>query len=124
MTEPPYEILSTDTLGFSELMTLRGVAKVCDRVFNSGRFSRGLKYVLGSEAEESPLGVTPYDFLLALSAKVNGDPSAYSQAAMYEQVCLTAYDFCKNEKQKEAVKGALLADFTANERTRIPRLLR
>ena len=124
MTEPPYEILSTDTLSFSELTSLRGIAKVCDRVVNSGRFSRGLEYVLGNGDGESPLGVTPYDFLFALSEKVNGEPAAYSQAAMYEQVCLTAYGFCKNEEQKEGVKGALLADFTANERTRIPRLLR
>ncbi|MBE6609561.1 MAG: DUF4080 domain-containing protein [Ruminococcaceae bacterium] len=123
MTEPSYEVLSTDTLSFSELMSLRGIAKVCDRVVNSGRFTRALEYILGNEPGASPLRVTPFDFLLALSERLNGDPSAYSQAAMYEQVCLTAYGFCENEEQKNAVKAALLADFTANERTRIPRLL-
>jgi hypothetical protein len=105
-------------------MSLRGVAKVCDRVVNSGRFACALEYVLGNELGASELKTTPFDFMLALAERLGGEPSAYSQAAMYEQVCLTAYDFCKNEKQKEAIKGALLADFTANERTRIPILLR
>ena len=124
MTEPPYEVLSTNTLGFSELMTLRGIAKVCDRVVNSGRFTRALEYVLGNTLGASPLNTTPFDFMLALSERLRGDPSAFSQAAMYEQVCLTAYSLCENEEQKNAVKTALLADFTANERTRIPSLLR
>ena len=86
--------------------------------------TRALEYVLGNSLGASPLNITPFDFMLALSERLSGDPSAFSQAAMYEQLCLTAYALCENEEQKNAVKTALLADFTANERTRIPSLLR
>ena len=124
MTEPPYEVLETNTLSFSELMTLRGIAKVCDRVVNSGRFKKSLETVLGNSAENSPLNVTPFDFMHALSEAVQGDPSAFSQAAMYEKFFTVACELCKTEGQKMAVKTALVSDFTANERTRIPLLLR
>jgi len=124
MSEPPYEVLETDTLSFSELMTLRGIAKVCDRVVNSGRFETALTNVLGDAIDKSPLAVTPFDFLYSLSDAVQGEPSAFSQASMYEKFFTVACEFCKNEEQKTAVKSALVADFTANERTRIPPLLR
>jgi radical SAM superfamily enzyme YgiQ (UPF0313 family) len=43
---PPYEVLHTPTLSFGQLMELRRVARVWDRVFNEGRFVQSASLLL------------------------------------------------------------------------------
>ena len=53
--EPPYEVISTDTMSYSELQLLHTVEKEVDRLHNSGRFRRTLSYALEGS------GLTPFE---------------------------------------------------------------
>ncbi len=46
-SEPPYEVLCTNTLSFDEIYLLKGIAHTVDRVKNSGKFTLALKLLLG-----------------------------------------------------------------------------
>lgn len=63
--QPPYEVISTPTLSSAELDELRGVEKVLDKLYNSGRFCYTLDYLLGDDS--------PYSMFLALSKHISGD---------------------------------------------------
>lgn len=44
--QPPYEILSGRDISYDELIVLKGIAKIVDRFYNSGRFLYSLEYVI------------------------------------------------------------------------------
>ncbi len=44
--QPPYEILSGNDISYDELVVLKGIAKIVDRFYNSGRFLYSLEYVI------------------------------------------------------------------------------
>lgn len=54
---PPYEILSTPSLGFGELLQLKKVEEMVSLFYNSGRFRSLLRQTVGP---------SPFDFFLAL----------------------------------------------------------
>lgn len=58
---PPYEVISTPWITQEELEMLHLAENELDRLYNSGRFSRTLDYVL------SQSGVTPFDLFFGLS---------------------------------------------------------
>jgi hypothetical protein len=43
---PPYEILSGEYLNYDELTTLKGIAGLVDKYYNSGRFAYSLDYLI------------------------------------------------------------------------------
>lgn len=65
-SQPPYEVISTPTLSSGELDELRGVEKVLDKLYNSGRFCYTLDYLLTGED-------SPYSLFLALSKHIAKD---------------------------------------------------
>ena len=44
---PPYEVLSTPWMSFDELSRLKFIAQCCERLYNSGRFSASLRFIVG-----------------------------------------------------------------------------
>lgn len=67
-TEPPYEVTETPWLSKVDLKTLHGVEDALDRLYNSGRFRRTLRYL--TEA----LNVTPYDVFFRLANEMGEIP--------------------------------------------------
>ncbi|MFZ5986651.1 MAG: B12-binding domain-containing radical SAM protein [Bacillota bacterium] len=43
---PPYEVLSNRFLNFGEIIELKKIEELVDRYYNSGRFSKSLKYIV------------------------------------------------------------------------------
>ena len=43
---PPYEVLKTDSISYSEIDTLKNVEEIVDNFYNSGRFQASLLYLL------------------------------------------------------------------------------
>jgi len=58
--EAPYEVISSDSMVYSELQEIREVADVFDRTYNSGLFTEYFKYIL-SECSD------PYEFFRELT---------------------------------------------------------
>ena len=137
-TEPPYEVLCTDTLSFEDIYLLKGIAHTVDRVANSGKFSLALRFLLGDTPHKfvpkhgsdalSPNDpphayVTPFDLFSALSGALGGNPAAYSQAAMYDLLYAEGLKFIDSAEGRERFTELCREDFRRCERTRMPPLL-
>lgn len=59
--QPPYEVISTPWMSENELERLHLIASALDRLYNSGRFRRTLRYLLGVTGE------TPFALFARLS---------------------------------------------------------
>lgn len=59
--EPPYEVISTPWINENELSVLHKCENELERLYNSGRFRRTLRYVL------SVCGKTPFDLFVEMS---------------------------------------------------------
>ena len=66
---PPYEVRSTKWLSADEIRTLHKIESVFDRLYNSGRFKRTLRYVLAES------GLSPFGLFEKLSENI-GDGSS------------------------------------------------
>lgn len=60
--KPPYEILKTDDLSYKELTILKGIAFLVDKYYNSGKFTKSLKYVSGVFNKHFDFYKSFYDF--------------------------------------------------------------
>lgn len=120
-SEPPYEVLCTDTLSYEEIYELKGIAHTVDRVFNSGKFNKALEILLGNEEKQGY--TTPFSFFMSLSLSLGGNPAAYSQAAVYEKVYLEGLKFIREESAREEFLNFCREDFRRCERTRMPPIL-
>ena len=120
-SEPPYEVLCTDTLSYEEVYELKGIAHTVDRVFNSGKFKLSLDFLLGSEERQGY--TTPFGFFRSLSLSLGGNPAAYSQAAIYEKVYLEGQKYIKEKAEQASFLDCCREDFRRCERTRMPPLL-
>ncbi|MGN1193997.1 MAG: DUF4080 domain-containing protein [Acutalibacteraceae bacterium] len=67
--KPPYEVISTEWLCSDELKRLHKIESVFDRIYNSGRFKRTLRYVL------SESGLSPFELFEKLSGNVETESS-------------------------------------------------
>lgn len=61
---PPYEVLKTNDLSYSELIMLKKIEEMVDKYYNSGKFRNVLKYFCSKYDN-------PYDFYLQLSEFFN-----------------------------------------------------
>ena len=75
----PYEVISTPTMSEEDLAELKQIEWVNERLYNSGKFSNTLDYLLRRFS-------TPYDFFLSVSAhfdKLNIHKDSY-ESNLYE----------------------------------------
>ncbi len=63
-SEPPYEVTETDWLGPEDLDRLHRIEDALDRLYNSGRFRRTLRYLL------SVSGLSPFAFYEAFALSI------------------------------------------------------
>lgn len=66
---PPYEVVRTKWLRADEIRKLHRIESVFDRLYNSGRFKRTLRYVLYES------GLSPFDLFESLAESVGGESS-------------------------------------------------
>lgn len=138
-SEPPYEVLCTNTLSYDGIYLLKGIAHTVDRVASSGKFKLSLEYLLGSanateksatmaDGDAQSLSfirprTTPFDFFSSLSQSLGGNPAAYSQAAIYEKVYLEGLKYISDMTEREIFLNRCREDFRRCERTRMPPIL-
>ncbi len=115
--EPPYEVLSTDCLSFSELRRLHAIDDLLDRYVNSGAFSRSMKLIMSRE--KSPFGLLDR---LAAGFERNGrsirelsQANAYSE--LYGRLCGDGTD----DEFGNQLALALSLDFLTSQKTSLPR---
>ncbi|MBE6611829.1 MAG: DUF4080 domain-containing protein [Ruminococcaceae bacterium] len=70
--EPPYEVLETDALTYEELCRLHDIDELCDRIHNSGAFSRALAVITAREA-------SPFRMFCQLASEFAADGIAVSE---------------------------------------------
>lgn len=108
---PPYTVLSTPTLSFAEIERLRGISRLLDLTFNSGRFSAfldGLKEPCGSLS-------AGLERLEAFWRNEDLFRHPLSQRAVFEQV----WNFVQNAfdgETRETLRELLGRDFARSER--------
>ena len=61
--EPPYEVRSTKWISENEMRFLKDAEDACEKISNSGRFKRSLKYVL------EKTGISPFELFLGFGKK-------------------------------------------------------
>lgn len=124
-SEPPYEVLCTEKLSFEDMYRLHGIAALLDRVSNSGKFKNTLEMMVGKKERGNSDGkVTPFEFFDGFLKYISVHPSAIGQSAMYEKLYSYCLRYCNQDTERIALKEACFLDFTTNERTRIPGLLK
>jgi anaerobic magnesium-protoporphyrin IX monomethyl ester cyclase len=101
---PPYKVLRTPTLSFSEICRIETVSRLIDLVFNSGKFRTVFSLVAGSH---------PLSRFFAAAAQYweeTGHPTTLSQTALFEAVWRFAEGFLPSEEREE-FRDALCYDF-------------
>lgn len=63
--EPPYEVISTPYLSKEELLKMHEAENALDRIYNSGRFSKTVKYIMKT------MKFTAYEFFAFLGEKLS-----------------------------------------------------
>ena len=79
-SQPPYEVLSTPDLSFSDLIRLKGVEDMVERYYNSGRFQLSLSHALSYFP-------SPFCFFESLSTYWAGqgyDSISHSKESLYD----------------------------------------
>ncbi len=79
--EPPYEVISTPWISEQELDRLHIAENELERLYNSGRFSRTLDYVL------SFVGITPFDLFYSFALYL-GEKGVRGSVPLDEYSCL------------------------------------
>ena len=116
-SEPPYEVISTPWINEDELSLLRICENELERLYNSGRFPRTLRYL----TEKMP----PYDLFLGFGEflKVKGESSSIP---LDKYVCL-AYEYFSLIKGVDKIKLRdlmILDRISTNNSDVIPKCLR
>ncbi len=110
---PPYEVLATDCLSFSELCRLHEIDALLDRYVNSGAFSRAAA-LIGRRAE------SPFWMLYRLAERFHDEGlriTDIAQPRAYELL----YEFMHDEDDT-ALAEALILDFLTHQKQSPPKL--
>ncbi len=101
--EPPYEVTKTPWLSEQDLALLHGVEDALDRLYNSGRFRRTLRYLTAE------LSYTPYEVFSQLAEELGRCPAKLSLDEYTEKLyrCLSRW---------EGVEAARLRDEMVRDR--------
>ncbi len=110
-SEPPYEVLSSNTLSFAEIARLKKMETVHERYINSQRFTRAMRVLCDERS--------PFQMLEALSDFLP-DVTTLSQRDAY--VKLLEFDQSLGiDSRRSALIDAVTLDFLLNEQGRIPK---
>lgn len=101
---PPYEVIKTEAVSYKDIVMLKGVSAVLERLYNSGAFENTLK-LLETEYE------TPFDMFFDLSSFFDFTKSI-SQKRLYEVM----HEFSLNKFTDNKLKSALIYDFCLSNR--------
>jgi anaerobic magnesium-protoporphyrin IX monomethyl ester cyclase len=105
---PPYKVLRTPTLSFSEICRIETVSRLIDLVFNSGKFPTTLTLVGQSQ---------PLSRFFAAAAKQwedAGQPATLSQTALFESIWRFTEELLP-AGEREEFRDALCYDFCLAE---------
>lgn len=115
--EAPYEVLSTPTMSFSELVAMRRTARYYDLIVNQGRFPRSSKALCAAYAADG--GV--FNGLLALSAALH-ERFGRAHGIAFVQLAEALRDAMDDAGIEDANK-LIEEDFTEDGRRRPPPFL-
>ena len=116
---PPYTVLKTAEISFAELEKLHAVSDLCERLRDSGRFSRTLSLIL-------PHYFSPFAFYKAFDEHLEKTVGKELQKISQRDLFLHLSQFLKKKlppDAQEAISTALTADFSAAEVRRPPKAL-
>lgn len=109
--DPPYEIRSLDCMSGREIAQLKLLEDVLERLYNSGRFSRTLAFLLQAEA------TTPFDLFLNISQGIS-----YNYGISLDDFTELLYNYFQRHGQP--LRDALVQDRLAWDNTGLlPRCL-
>ena len=101
---PPYEVVKTDSMSYSEIVMLKGISAALERLYNSRAFGYTLKKLLN----EFP---TPFDMFYDLSSFFDFTKSI-SQKRLYEVM----HEYDKAKFGGEKLKNDIIFDFCLSNR--------
>jgi radical SAM superfamily enzyme YgiQ (UPF0313 family) len=113
---PPFEILQTAHLDFSQMLRLRRFAKFWELCHNSGNFPRSLARVLAQSTSAFQAFLALSDRLYARFQRTHGISLESLAEALFDDLCATGLE-------KAAAAEVTAADYFANAQRRIPPFL-
>ena len=105
---PPYQILATDRIGFTDMQRLVRFARYWDLVANSGRFAHTLPHLLGE---------TPFANFLAFSGWLYGKTDATHRIALDRLSGLVTQWLCLQGMDKARAELLLAGDYAGKTPT-------
>lgn len=96
---PPYEVISTEAMTYDEIIMLKGVSAVLERIYNSGAFKNTIEHLL-------KFYETPFEMFFDLS-RYTDFKKPISRKNLYELL----YKFSMDKFGDERLKGELIYDF-------------
>lgn len=106
--DPPYEVLSTPWITYTELRRLHAAAEAVERIHNSGRFTLAEKLVL------EHIGLRPFDLYLLLGEKMAARQGRWS----LDNLTRLVYDVFLSLGVKEStLRDAMILDRLATDNT-------
>ena len=106
--DPPYEVLSTPWITYTELRRLHAAAEAVERIHNSGRFALAEKLVL------EHIGLRPFDLYLLLGEKMAARQGRWS----LDNLTRLVYDVFLSLGVKETtLRDAMILDRLATDNT-------
>ena len=104
---PPYEVIHSDAMSYEELLFLKQVEEMLERYYNSGAFSKTIRYIL-----EHYYAGREFDFFADMAAYIGGDTAPKSQKAAFEEL----YRFSQSKWQENAITDCLIYDYCLRHR--------
>ncbi|MGN0629503.1 MAG: DUF4080 domain-containing protein [Oscillospiraceae bacterium] len=116
--EPPYEVVSTEWTDSDALNRLHGVEDALERLYNSGRFSKTLEYLL------SVSGITPFELFDRFGNWVKDRANAFISLDSYTEF-VYEYFSVLNGVDKSVLKDKMICDRVAsNASGKLPDVLK
>ncbi|HYD61443.1 MAG TPA: DUF4080 domain-containing protein [Noviherbaspirillum sp.] len=106
---PPYTILSTDRIGFADMLRLVRFARYWDMIANSGRFANTLPLILGD---------APFANFMALSDWLYASTDATHRIALERLAALVAQWLCERGQDAARVTDVLESDYAGQVNSR------
>lgn len=108
---PPYEILSGKHIGYDELVVLKDIAELVERVYNSGRFEFSLKYIIRNCFH------SPFHFFECFASYCRKTGSLNNPAGVRELYAIfdAFASTCKGTEDKTILQELLRLDFLASD---------
>ncbi len=107
----PYELICNQWLSTEEIDILKKAEEATDKIYNSGRFARTLKYLLKTT------GLSPFELMVDLSGLLN-------QGASLNELANKIYEYYSSVCEPELLRDIMVCDFlSSNASGRLPSAL-